>query len=245
MKINERVMLIGSGQHGFRMSNDWDCNVYLLDAGGEYIMIDAGGGIEPERIVQRMEKYEIALDQVKTLLLTHVHADHAGGAHYFQEKYGMQIIASEEAAPWLEAADGDRTSVAPAIAAGIYPADYSFIACPVHRRVREGDVIMAGDISLQVLETPGHSRGHVSYLWEEDGKKFLFSGDTVFAGGKVVIQNVWDCIIPEYAETVHKLHLLSIDGLFPGHGVFLLEGADRHIAMAHESFATLNIPPNL
>jgi hypothetical protein len=56
---------------------------------------------------------------------------------------------------------------------------------------------------------------------------------------------VWDCCIEEYAATIAKLHEMSIDRLFPGHGPFLLSRAHVHIERAHNCFERLEIPPNL
>ncbi|KIL40361.1 hypothetical protein SD70_14060 [Gordoniibacillus kamchatkensis] len=244
MKISDRVYLVGSGKYGMELSHSTDCNVYLLDGGGEYALIDAGGGVEPERIVQNIESHGIAMKDVAHLLLTHVHGDHAAGAQYFHHRYGLNVVVSAEAAPWLEQGDMNKTSLTHAIRGGVYPADFSFQACPVSRRVQEHDLIRIGHMELTVYETPGHSRGHVSYLWEQDGRRSLFSGDVVFAGGKVVIQYIWDCSIPEYADSMAKLHSLGLHRLYPGHGPFLLANAAKHIETAHRYFTRLEVPPN-
>lgn len=245
MRITDRVYIVGSGKFGMQLSSPMDCNVYLLDGGTECALVDAGSGMEPERIVGNAELAGIPMDKVRHLLLTHVHGDHAAGAHYFHSHHGLQVIVSAEAAPWLEAGDMDKTSLNAAKAAGVYPENFSFPACAVQRRVTEGDTIRVGDLVLKVLNTPGHSKGHVSYLFEENGRSSCFSGDVVFSGGKIVIQYIWDCIIQEYAESIAKLAELRIDRLFPGHGTFLLSGAYRHIELANASFKRLEIPPNL
>ncbi|OXS58852.1 hypothetical protein B1A99_12865 [Cohnella sp. CIP 111063] len=246
MNISERVYLVGSGKYGMELSESMDCNVYLLDGGAECALIDAGGGIEPERIVANIERSGFAMERVRYLLLTHVHGDHAAGAAYFRSRYGLEVIASREAAPWLEAGDMDKTSLNHAKRGGVYDPDYSFPACPVSRSVGEGDGILVGDIELRVVDSPGHARGHISFLWDaEKGARSLFAGDAVFAGGKVVLQYVWDCNIEEYARTIERLHRLDIDRLYPGHGPFLLANAGRHIGKAHDCFSRLELPPNL
>ncbi|MFD0960148.1 MBL fold metallo-hydrolase [Paenibacillus chungangensis] len=238
--------MVGSGKYGAQTSDTMDCNVYLLDCGdGEYALIDAGGGINPERIVGNIERIGIAADKINYLLLTHGHGDHAGGAAYFHTRFGMRVISSQDVSNWLANGELEKLSVPPAIRAGVYPEDYTIPSCPVARGVRENDKIEIGKVALMVLDTPGHAQGHVSYLLERDGRRLLFSGDSIFAGGKVVIQNTWDCVIPEYAATVAKLHWLRIDALFPGHGTFLLTEAWKHIEKAHVCFERLDVPPNL
>ncbi|MCC3374648.1 MBL fold metallo-hydrolase [Cohnella sp. REN36] len=245
MRISERVSLVGSGKFGMELSDPTDCNVYLLDGGGECALVDAGGGVEPERIVRRIEGCGMAMDRVRTCILTHAHADHAAGASYWRERYGMKIVASAEAAPWLARGDMDKTSLNAAKRGGVYPPDFAFPACPVDLTVAEGDRIRVGDLSLDVIDAPGHARGHIALALMEGEDRSLFAGDTVFAGGKIVAQRVWDCIIEEYAETVAKLHRLRFDRLYPGHGPFLLSRASVHIEKAHLIFERLELPPNL
>ncbi|WP_206669869.1 MBL fold metallo-hydrolase [Paenibacillus luteus] len=246
IKLDEGIFMVGSGKFGAQISDSMDCNVYLLDGGnGEYALIDAGGGVNPERIVANIERLGIAPSQIKYLVLTHGHGDHAAGAAYFQRQYGIAVITSKEIQPWIERGDRNKVSITAAVKANVYPKDYQFLPCAVTQIVLENDEIIIGDIVLKVIETPGHARGHIALLLERDGRKLLFSGDTVFAGGKVVIQNIWDCNISEYADTVAKLHQLRVDSLFPGHGMFLLIEAWKHIECAQACFERLEVPPNL
>lgn len=246
IKLDEGIFMVGSGKFGAQISDSMDCNVYLLDGGnGEYALIDAGGGVNPERLVANIERIGITPSQIKYLVLTHEHGDHAAGAAYFQRQYGIAVITSKEIQPWIEWGDRDKVSITAAVKAGVYPKDYQFPPCSVARGVQENDEIVIGDTVLKVIDTPGHARGHIALLFERDERKLLFSGDTVFAGGKVVIQNIWDCIISEYADTVVKLHQLHIDSLFPGHGMFLLTDAWKHIENAQACFERLEVPPNL
>ena len=242
--LSPLVTLVASGQHGFRTSNALDCNVYLLKGGNEYALVDAGCGLEPERIVAHIEAAGVALHQVRTVLLTHAHADHAAGAHYWRTVHGMTVVAPAEAAPWIESGDEDKTSLRPARAAGAYPADYRYPPCPLDRTVVEGDCLTIGSLTVRVLETPGHARGHVSYLFEEEGATALFTGDVIFSGGTIVLQNTWDCSIQEYAATAARLHAMQLERLYPGHKTPLLTGAHHDIERAHRIFQGLGVPPN-
>ena len=244
MRLSPQVVLVGSGQYGMRSSHFMDCNVYLLDGGAQCVLIDAGAGLEPERIVARIEAAGIDMKRVTQLLLTHAHADHAAGAHFWRNKYGLKVVCPREAAPWVESGDREKTSLRRAIAAGAYPADFEFAPCPIDREVGEGDAIQVGAVSLQVLETPGHARGHVSYMMSENGAPSLFTGDVIFAGGTIVLQSTWDCDIQQYAATMARLHKMNIERLYAGHKAPILNEAHREVARAHEVFEGLGVPAN-
>ncbi len=245
MKIADRVYLVGSGAYSCELSHSRDCNVYVIDGGGEYAMIDAGSGIAPELIVARIEACGIPMAKVTRLLLTHIHGDHAAGAYYFHKEYGLKVYAASEAAAWLEQGDMDKTSVNAAKRAGVYDIEFQYPACPVAGHMSDGDRITVGDLELHVLETPGHARGHVSFVMEEGGARALFSGDAIFANGRIYVQNCWDCSIQDYASSIAKLHELQVDRLYPGHGAFVMNRAGEHIAQAHRCFERLDLPPNL
>ncbi|MFD0716681.1 MBL fold metallo-hydrolase [Paenibacillus sp. GCM10027626] len=245
MQISEKVALVGSGMSGIAISHPLDCNIYLLDGGAGYALIDAGTGIESERLLQRLEGLQIDLTKITHLLLTHVHGDHAGGAAFFRDALGLKVVCPRESAPWLENGDLERTSVRAAVASGLYPDDYRFSACIVDQAVSGNDRIRIGELEVRVLETPGHSRGHVCYKGEWAGQKYLFGGDAVFAGGKISLQNLWDSSIQDYAASIRLLHQERPDQLYPGHGPFLLSEGWTPIAQAYDYFSKLSLPPNL
>ncbi len=88
------------------------------------------------------------------ILTTHHHADHVEANEALKKRFGLQIIA-------------------PAAEAAKIPG--------VDRSVREGDRIKVGNSEAMVIETPGHTAGHVSYYFPES--KVAFTADTLFALG--------------------------------------------------------------
>lgn len=245
--IAPRVHLVGSGMMGFRLTQALDCNVWLLDGGDEWALIDSGSGVEPERIADNIEACLAkngATGKLKTLVLTHAHGDHAAGANFLRDRFNLQVACLREAAPCIESGDMEWNSLRLAKVAGApYPPDFVMQPCEVARPLDENDIVNIGDISLRVLATPGHSHGHLSLWWESE--RALFSGDVIFARGKVVLQNIWDCSIPEHAASIRALHDLKIETLFPGHGAPLFHDARIDVAMAHKAFSKLGVPYNL
>lgn len=245
MKIAERIHLVGSGQLGFGLTDDFDCHVYLLDGGDEYALIDAGGGRDPAGILGQIEADGLDLRRVCKLLLTHAHSDHAAGAAALRERLGLEVMASPVAARYVREGDERAVSLDVARRAGTYPSDFVFPPCPVDGEIADGARIRIGDLTIEALETPGHASGHLSYVLRRDGRTSVFCGDAVFFGGKILLQNTWDCSVQESIRSVERLAALSIDGLFPGHLTFALRHGRRQVEKAMQSITSLLPPPQL
>jgi hydroxyacylglutathione hydrolase len=243
MKIGENVYLIGSGTGGLMMSNALDCNVYLLDGGSDAAIIDAGGGVEPERMVAEIERDGIDLKKISTVLLTHAHGDHAAGARLWHDNYGMKVWCACESKPWIESGDEEKSSLKAAREAGIYPHDFRFPPCPIHRALDDGEEITIGDAMLTIIDTPGHSRGHISFWWES--QKAIFCGDLIFPGGKIAPQVTWDFSILELRSSIEKLHALKVQSMFAGHSAPLITNGHEDIEIAHRRLQKMSFPKPL
>ena len=88
------------------------------------------------------------------ILVTHHHADHTDGIRALKEKYKCRVVA-------------------PAGEASKIPA--------VDETVREGDIVKVGTLTANVIETPGHTLGHIAYWFHADSIAFV--GDTLFSIG--------------------------------------------------------------
>lgn len=245
MRLTERVYLVGGGTLGFGLSHEVDCHVYLIDGGRELALIDSGAGTTIEPILRNLERDGLELTRLKHLLLTHAHADHAGAAREWHDRFGVAVAASVEAAGYVRDGDEEKISLAVAKRGGFYPPDYHFHACPVERVLAEGDRLHVGDLEVSVMETPGHCSGMLSFLVTEGNKRLLFDGDTVFHDGKLLITNVWDCDLQDYVRSVRKLAALQVDGLLPGHLAIALSQGSRHIQKAWDTLQRLTVPPNI
>lgn len=147
-----------------------DENCYLLDDGkGEAALIDCGAFYPEERkaVSQHLKDRSLRLSH---LFNTHGHFDHLFGADYIYKEYGVKMeISSSERSTYENAAVQMKNFI---------HRDLPISLPPVGRWFEDGDVLTAGDISLKVIATPGHTPGGVCFYCERDG--VLFSGDSLF-----------------------------------------------------------------
>ncbi|TAK26063.1 MAG: MBL fold metallo-hydrolase [Chloroflexota bacterium] len=251
MRLVERVHLVASGRLGFGLTDDHDCHVYAVDGGEEIALIDAGGGRAVEALIENLRGDGLDPRRVRHIFITHAHGDHAAGAGPLRaalaELIGIapRVYASAECAPWLRSGDEAATSVHVARLAGIYPLDFEFAPCPVDRALVDGERVGVGDLTLRAIATPGHAAGHLSFLMATSLRICLFGGDALFYGGRVSLQNTWDCSPTDTAATVEHLAELEWDALFPGHLTMSLRDGRRHARSAAAIAARLGMPPPL
>lgn len=244
MKILDDIYIVASGDAGFSMSHYRDCTVYLIDGGEEMALIDAGVGADDTRIIKNIEKDGLDPNKISKILLTHGHADHSGGAAGLKELLKAEVFGTGDTARFVSGGDEKAIALTEAKLAGAYEADYVFRPCPV-TPLSDNARVRIGRYELTLLETPGHCDGHASYLMERGGKKILFGGDLVFPFGRVILQNIWDCRIPEHAASMNRIRELKIDSLLCAHSGILLERGYKAVETACASFDRLSVPDQL
>lgn len=244
MKITEHIYLVASGKWGFGISQEIDCNVYLLDTGDGLVLIDSGTGLEPERMDAVIESHGFSVKDIRAVFLTHYHGDHACGASRIQKLSGCEIYAPELEAEAICLGDEKATSLAGA-KGSLYPADFVYPPSDHVTGVRDGEIITIGKLALKAYLCPGHSLQDMVLFGKIDGKNCLFSGDFVFAHGQVLIQSLYDVSIYPYAEAMRRIAGLPIEAIFPGHGVFCLENGVAFLEKAVEKFNSGLLPQQL
>lgn len=192
------------GEHAPR-PHEGDASAWRLELGGMAIQFDAGTGLGPPP------------PPPEHLFLTHGHADHSGGAAALAAA-GTRVAAGPLTATWM--ADGDTAAISldAACKAGIYPAEYRWASLTGVVPLAEAEVLHFGPVAITAIATPGHSADHFAYWVEGAGPTVLVVGDALFAGGTVVLQNTWDCSVPETCATIRRLATLLPDFILPGHG---------------------------
>ncbi len=190
--------------------------------------IDVGGGGE-ENIKQTVGLFgdnNLEIADIHTVIISHTHADHMGAIAWFlSQNDRIKIITHEDDSCYLR----DNTKLNNIFESDItekyFPENkFDVIAfyqafCPISeakedQTVFEGDTLICGDYSFDVIHTPGHHPGHISLY--EPRTKALFVGD--MAGLEVPFYNVRAGGIEGMVSTMHKYKKLDIDLIIPSHG---------------------------
>ncbi len=198
--------------------NEFSENTYLLyDASKSCIVVDPGCNTRKEQQLFTDFIESNGLNPVK-LVNTHCHIDHILGNRYIFEKYGLKLHAHKAEIPVLAAAE---------ISSKIYQINYD-PSPEIESFIEEDEVIEFGETKLEVLFTPGHSPGSVSFFHRES--KQLIGGDVLFQGsiGRTDLPGGdFDTLI---ASIKNKLFPLGEDVIvYSGHGPSTTIGNEQKI----------------
>lgn len=234
MRVNFSLSLVGSLQFG--ISGPLDCHVYALKGPDGIVLIDAGSGTHTSGILNNLSR-DLPDGRITSLLVTHCHLDHCGGAAEIRAATGCSVLAPKVSRAILENGDEERSGLARAREQGVYPPDFKLKPCPVDRGVLDGESFTAAGLEFTAIHVRGHSPDAFCYLTRIDGAVWLFTGDVVFYGGILGVINADGSGMDGYRADLSKLKDRGVDGLFPGHGLFTLRGGQRHLDSALEQIS--------
>lgn len=206
-------------------------NVYALVGSDSVTVIDTGMPGRHERVLVALAQLGFGAEDVATIVITHLHADHTGGLRALRERSGARVYAHPVDArairegvsirrvgpegTWLGRAIGAVSRVVP-----VFTAD----AAEVDVEVEDGATIDAA-VPLEVVHAPGHSAGQIALLWREHGG-VLIAGDAAThrssLGRPPFYENSEDG-----EATLRKLAALEFEVAAFGHGGPIRSGAAR------------------
>src|SRR4051794_17122016 len=186
-------------------------NVYLLDGGSEFALIDVGYLDTVDDIVELIRQMDFNLSACKLLIATHADADHIQGLARAKELFKAKVAAHPDSVEPLESGDTILT-FASIKAQNI---DLPMPRCKVDVKLNEGDTIAVGNLKLKVWHTPGHTSGQLSFKMGN----LLFSGDNIYKDSCVgVIDAHHGSDIPEFLESLKRIQRDDAEFLLPSHG---------------------------
>ncbi len=244
MELVAGIHLVGSGRLGFELTDPWDGHAYLITSGQEALLVDTGCGRRPEAVAERIDEVLGASGALVGIALTHGHADHSGGAAALSAHYGAPVYCHAAAVAALRNADEQATGLAVARAAGVFPPDLTLTPAPAVSALPDRP-ISVGDLAVSAVHSPGHAADHVAYAVEVATGRVLFTGDLLFARGRVAVLGTPDTNVPDYAHSMRTVAALDPDVLLPGHGELVLANAGEHVAIAVDAFARHALPAGL
>jgi glyoxylase-like metal-dependent hydrolase (beta-lactamase superfamily II) len=164
-EIMKDIFIIG----GPEITDSRDGCVYLIDM-GELVLVDSGAGWSVEKIINNINELGLDPRKLGTILLTHCHIDHIGGAPDIRKRYGSELCIHELDAPPLENGDLILT------AANWYQT--AFHPAKIDRKLNSPEEILEiGGEKIICIHTPGHTPGSISIYLDKDGKRILFGQD--------------------------------------------------------------------
>lgn len=244
MQLMPGVHLVGSGYLGASISDPHDCHVYLVDDGDEAFLVDAGCGLSTDTIIDNIRRSGGDPRRVSRILLTHCHADHAAGASGLARALDAEIWASDITASVVENADEVASGLADARRLGVYSDDVVFRPHGVDRQLGDEEFQLA-DTVVESVVTPGHADGHLCFAARLDHRAVVFTGDLVFARGRVAVLDTPDTDVDLLAESIEVIARRMPDVMLAGHGSFVLGAASDHLRTAIDAFERGDIPDGL
>ncbi|MEM7195263.1 MAG: MBL fold metallo-hydrolase [Pseudomonadota bacterium] len=217
---------------------DYRANLWLVKGRYSDLLIDTGLG------VSSLKSYLAdILDKPLKVVLTHIHFDHSGGCHEFDD---VSIHFHEHNA--LREGDQHRILSAPAVgfvsendfsqlpSADFKVEDYTVKACPQAKSLNHGDVVDLGDSAFEVLHLPGHSSGSIALY--DSAAKVLFSGDVVFDGP--LYDELPGSNVTDYLSSMEQVLNLDAAEVRPGH--FQSFDGRRLRTLARDYIKTRRVP---
>lgn len=141
-------------------------NAYILSNDqNKCVIFDPGS--EGEKVVSYLKEQGL---KPLAILLTHAHFDHIGAVDEVRDAFQIPVYVHEEEASWLEDATYNGSQ--------FFMMNESITAQPADHIIKEEGVLTIGSFTFDMLETPGHSPGSISYYCKEANA--VFSGDVLF-----------------------------------------------------------------
>ncbi len=200
-------------------------NAFIVDGDDGVVLIDTGLPKRHGAILDGLEGIGRKPEDIAAIVITHAHADHAGGAAVLKRESGADVIASEIDAPVVR---GDVSAPPPPVMD--FPILRSLIGLlppaegvAVDHAVTEGPVPIVSDLS--VVPTPGHTAGHISLFLNRHGG-VLFAGDSALSTKTGGVQRGWmNRKSATFDSSLRRMAELEFEIACFGHSAAIVGGA--------------------
>jgi len=195
-----------------------ELGIYLITAPQGHILVNAGLAESVPSIGESVEKLGFKFGDVKILLISHAHFDHAGGAARIKELTGARYMVMDADVQVVESGGkedfffGKRPEL-------LYP------PAKVDRVLRDGDTVTLGDAALTAHLTAGHTKGCTTWTMraQDGGKSYdvvIVGSPNVNKGYKLVNNAAYAQIASDYDKGFQVLRALHCDVFLGAHGSY-------------------------
>jgi len=205
----------------------------LITSSKGHILIDGGTPKSAQTIIEHVRELGFKPEDIKVILVSHAHFDHAGGLAQLQRLSGATVLTSPAAKPVLDSGKPDRGDPQFGALPDIEPVENV-------KTVRDGEIVSVGPLAVKANYTPGHTRGGISWTWtaqEPAGAMNMVYADSLNAFGLHGFRYSGDARYPEakadIERSIARVAALPCDILVSAHpeagGLF-----ERHARQANE-----------
>jgi metallo-beta-lactamase class B len=195
-----------------------DLAAYLITTPQGDILINSNLPSSVPLIKKNIETLGFHFNDVKILLISHAHWDHAAGSDAIKRLTGAKYMVMDADVPVVES--GGKDDFQYGASAGSH-----FPATKVDRVLHDGDEVKLGGVVLVAHKTPGHTKGCTTWTMQvrEDNKTYnvvIVGSPNVNTGYKLVGNTAYPTIAQDYELTFRTLHLLPCDVFLGAHGSY-------------------------
>lgn len=192
-----------------------DLTSYLIETPKGLILLDGGSASLAPTIQRNIAQLGFKPADIRILLNSHAHTDHAGGLMYFKRLSGARMIASEGDRPLLERWGRDPQ----------FGDRLGFPAVVVDQVIHDGETVELGGVSLRAVLTPGHTPGCTTWTMtaSEGGRNYdvvFFCSTSAPSGYRLVNNKAYPQIVSDYEHSFSRLKQLPCDVFLGAHGNF-------------------------
>ena len=209
--IERRYVFPGVIEMNYQAKRRMGVNIYLIDGGTEYALIDVGFLDELGDVLELIRQMDFSFSACKMIIATHADVDHTQGLTRAREVLKCEVVAHPKSVRAIE--EGDEVFTYARIdAQNIH---IPMPRCKVDRVINEGDLVPIGDKTLAVWSTPGHTDGQLALRMAN----LLFSGDNIFRDGCVgVIDAHHGSSLVDFVASLRRILASDVAYLLPSHG---------------------------
>jgi len=185
---------------------------FLVTTPKGHILLDAGMQATAPQIERNIERLGFRLRDVKILLSSHAHYDHAGGLAELQRATGARLYAGAGDVAQLARGGTDDPQ---------FGDKYPFPPVQVDHALHDGERITLGGVTVVAHATPGHTRGCTTYSLHTAGHDVVFLGSPTVPGPYRIVGNpLYPDAVADYRKHFAVLKALPCDVMLGAHGSF-------------------------